>query len=109
MIIGQTLVNSTTAYSPWMPRRGDSATFFCEVIGQSSSKITITVQHKAVDDLDSAAANLGNFVMTSTGISSLRVSGIKELVRLQYLVAPPGAFVDGWTHFRGLAPAWEPN
>lgn len=112
MIIGQTLETEVTAYTPWLPRRGDAATFLVDVIGIQSSncQLTVTIQHKNLDEADSSATTAGTFsVATSTGIKTKRVSGLKELVRLKYFMTLGSPGNPEWIHLRMLVPSWETN
>lgn len=116
MILGQSMPckgGGIAMYSAWLPRQGNSATFVCHVIGASSANLVfdVTVQHKNLGDDDSGATGAGSFsTISSTGTYTLHVSGLKELVRFQYVAdsAIPAAFED-WVHFRMLNPNWESN
>lgn len=102
MIIGQT-VFAGTYYSPWFPRRGDAAVFAGEVIAATGSMM-LNVEHKNSEDADSAAAVLGSAIISS-GVGTVSVTGMKELVRFKYFVGTSG----NWVHFRVLPPAWRLN
>lgn len=107
MIIGVTIHNGLTAYSPWFPRQGDAATFAAECIGVSGATNTITVQTKNMDEADSAATGSSTIALSSAGTSTVRVASLKELVRFKYVVTGTNSY--DWIHFRVLAPSWETN
>jgi len=93
MIIGSTFfrMGGVAAYSPAFPRGGDGATFTVQVFDLNDSpSFIITIQHKNIadtswDDLDSFAT------IMAAGVVSKSVSGIKEMVRFQYVISPPGS------------------
>jgi hypothetical protein len=110
MIIGQTLL-AGTYLSPWFPRQGDSAVFSAEVIAiGSSASLQVGIQTKNSEETDSppTGANSGTLgttnSMTATGVGTVSVTGMKELVRFFYLVG-----ATNWVHFRVLPPSWRNN
>ena len=112
MIIGVTIHNGLTAYSPWFPRQGNAATFAMEVIGISGATLTVTVHTKNTEDADNSgtqAATGGSFSAVTTAPQQpvKRNYDLKELVRFQYVVTGSNAY--DWVHFRMLPPAWEKN
>lgn len=110
MIIGQTLL-AGTYLSPWFPRQGDAAVFSAEVIALgASASLQVGIQTKNSEDVDSAPLPSGTGTlgltnsMTTTGVGTVAVTGMKELVRFYYLVG-----ATNWVHFRVLPPSWRNN
>lgn len=111
-VIGQTLPcgpEGTTAYSPWFPGEGDSATFVCDTIGIGTKVLLdITVQHKNHGETDAQSTTAGSFSqINSIGQTSLRVTGMKEMVRYKFDGLLDDDAPPEWVHFRMLWPSWE--
>jgi hypothetical protein len=114
MIIGQTLMgSSSTYYSPWFPRQGDTAVFSAQIIAISAtSTLTVVVDTKNTENTDTEATQPANGTFTgSTAIvissgPSTPVVGLKELVRFKYTVSDASS---KFCHFRVLPPSWERN
>lgn len=112
MIIGQTLLKGVTCYTPWSPRRGDSATVAVEIIGRSGGGLDPTVETKNVEEVDSSAVGataVSAFPasITSTGVTTAEYEAFKELVRLKLEVS--GGNDYDWVHVRVLDPSWLTN
>ena len=103
-IIGTTVMNGLTGYSPWFRRAGDKAVFSMEVIGLSAAgTLDVEVQHKNDDETTHTVA--GSFAqLNSTGVDTLDVSDLKQNVRFQYIAG--GTNLSDWVHFRAMSPAW---
>jgi hypothetical protein len=122
MILGDMLLTGANATSPWFARFGNAATFFCEVLAQTSApggggftataQVTVDIETKKADEADSAAVVLASLTSDGLGVFPVRASALKELVRFAYTVAyapeldPPPAD-PGYMQFRMLPPAWE--
>lgn len=114
MIIGQTLMGSSSNYfSPWFPRQGDRAVFSAQIVAISStSTLTVVVETKNTEDTDSAATQPANGTFSGTAASVISsgaaspVAGLKELVRFKYAVNDAAS---KFCHFRVLPPSWERN
>ena len=124
MILGDLLVNGAVATSPWFERFGDAATFFCEVLVQTTAtnvggesataQITVAIETKNCEDDDDSATQLAADTSAATGVFKIRAQGFKELVRFAYAVAyapelDPAPEDSGFIQFRMLPPAWEDN
>ena len=109
MIIGQTIFKSATSYySPWFPRQGDAATFAAQSVAISATgTLKVVIETKNLEDVDTAAVALGTITLSTTTPGTVRVSGLKELVRFRYDMT--GSASTDWSHFRVLPPAWEAN
>jgi hypothetical protein len=107
MVVGTTILRmgATAFSSPQFPRGGFSAVFSLECTHiKGSPTLTVTVQHRNVEDTVWATA--GTFsAITTTGVYTLDVTDIKEIVRLSYGIA--GSDLEGF-HVIVAAPAWRP-
>ena len=106
-VVGQTLFNGATVYSPWFMRekKATAAIFLAYVIDAGSGGIvTIDVFHRNSEDTNTGGAALGN-VVTNQGSSSTvqhsNITGLKEMVRLKYTV---GGDTGGWVHLAVPSP-----
>jgi hypothetical protein len=113
MIIGQTLMGSSSNYfSPWFPRQGDAAVFSAQIIAISgTSTLTVVVETKNTTETDASASQPANGTFSGTSASvitsgSTAVSGLDELVRFKYTV---NNAASAFCHFRVLPPAWQRN
>lgn len=106
MIIGQSLASGTTAYSPWLDRESDEAVLYLDIIARMSGvKLDVTIQHKKRTEADSAATTAATFAqITTTGVKEQAASGLKELVRLKYVVTDSGS--KAWIHLRVMPTIW---
>ena len=117
MVLGETLVTGTTAEGPWFECFGDAGTFACQVIQITGSvKLTVGLETKNVPDADTAAVaptyplDEPVWEITSTGVSTIRVEDLRQVMRFTYTVAytsDPPPDVPGFVHFRMLPPLWE--
>lgn len=109
MIIGTTIIHDGTGttpyYSPAFPRGGDAALFSIDVTHEGGSPtMVVKVEHK--NAVDAAFELAGTFSgITSTGVVSLDVTGLKELVRLSYEFSAGDA--GDFFHVVVPAPAWR--
>jgi len=108
MIVGQYFMRfgaSVTQYSPSFPRGGEAAVFAIELLALiSGASINFGVEHKNFED--TSWVNLGNVNATSVGVWSLSLAGIKEEVRLTYVVG--GSNATDTVYANVLAPQWRP-
>lgn len=107
MLMGQMIpYNSSTLFSPPFGRGGEQGTFYIDIKHKTGTAISmgIELQHKNTDDTSWGSA--GNFsAITTTGLKSLNVSGLKEQLRYAYTFS---AGSDGdfyWAEFP--APMWQ--
>ncbi len=97
---------AATFYSDTFPRGGLSATFAIELFGLSgtSPSLECTVEHR---DPDGNFSTAGNFTtMTTTGVKTLDLSTLKELIRFGYQVG--GSADTNTVYANVLAPQWRP-
>jgi len=111
MIDGTTIFHSDTGtdayYTPPFPRGGLAATFTVDVThirAATSLTFVVGVEHKNSDDTTWAGlATLSN--ITSTGVATKDVSGIKEQVRLSFTFSTGVA--GDFVHIIAQAPSWR--
>jgi len=73
---------------------------------QGQVMATATLQHKKVEDADSAATNQGSTLAVSTvTVGNARNTDFKPLWRYRLVIT--GTNTYDWIHFRLLAPQWE--
>ena len=107
MVVGITLMYSTTPYySPAFPRGGEAATFAVDVTHKEGSPtFVVAVEHKNAEDTSWTTA--GTFTaITATGLATKDVTGLKEELRLQYLFT--GGSAGDFVHLVVPAPQWRP-
>jgi hypothetical protein len=85
-------------------RKGPSAIISVQVNGPRDALVTIAVEHR--DRGDEEWSRAGSFPMLAPAESSLRVSGLKEEVRLRFDVA--SAAKGAPVAVRVLPPEWLP-
>lgn len=112
MIIGRTVLNGLTCYSPWFPRQGDGATLAVEIMGRSGAGLDLTVETKNDDEVDRsavAATAVSAFPasITTTGVTTADYESFREVVRLRVDVSGGNTY-DG-VHLRILSPSWLRN
>jgi len=107
-VLGTTLfkMDGNPFYSAPFSRGGLTGLFSVDVshlVGGPT--VTLTVQHRNRDDL--AFTDAGAFdAVTSTGLKTKQVDGLKEVVRLKVQFAAGDDSTDG-IHFTVLRPAWR--
>lgn len=108
MLVGQSLRGSgTTVYSPWFPRGGNQGLFSAEaLLADGGGGVTVTVESKNTEDIDSAATAVGASGAISSGVGTFLGTNLKELVRYKYVLSGGSS---AWVHFRVLPPAWISN
>ena len=109
-VLGDTLVHdgsgTTPFYTPPFQRGGEAAVFTVEVTHlQGSPSLTVTLQHKNVED--SSWSAVGAFsAITTVGVATKELSGLKEELRFAFTLT---ATVAGdWLHVLIPAPMWLP-
>jgi hypothetical protein len=106
---------TTSYFTRWSGRGGNSAVFVADVIALNLSgggKVKITIQTKNSEDPDATGSSqdLGAFddITALPGAPRTRyLSGLKELYRFKITV--DGSASADWVHMRMLAPSWLPN
>ena len=107
--IGDILIHDGTGsdayYSPPFGRGGESAVFTVEVtIRQGAPTLVFEVEHRNAEDTSWSSA--GSVSISSTGVTTLDVSALKEELRLKFTFSTivAGHFV----HIIVPAPMWLP-
>ena len=109
MIVGTTLfkMDGSPFNSPEFGRGGLAATFVINVthiIGTPS--VTVSVESRNSED--TTWTNNGSFsAITTAGVTNLDLSGLKEILRFEYVFDGADADTDG-IHFLMMAPSWRP-
>ncbi len=109
MLVGQYFMRfgaGVYQYSPTFPRGGLSAVFAVEVFALiSGASLDVAVQYKNADE--TSWTTFGSAISVSTtGVHTLEVTGIKEEVRLRFSVG--GADPSDTVYADVLAPQWRP-
>ena len=111
MIIGMTIIQSTTAsdpyYSPSFPRGGQSALFSIETTHRKGNPtLVVEVEHKNADEVTWGSA--GTFAnITTKDVFTLNLASLKEEIRFKFTFGAGGAAGDFY-HILVPAPAWRP-
>lgn len=92
-------------YSHWLPRQGDAVRMNVEITHALEAKLTIQTKNREETEAD--VADLGNASVGSGGPLTLRVTGVKELVRFKITTNPSPEMWDEIVHVRLLDPVWE--
>lgn len=129
MHIGQMLMVGANVYSPWFPREADNAIFTVEEIQSTDSGnltvgLTVTIWHKNADEIGEGTEIATTWdPISGTNLSSIDVTGLREMVRFEYTVTGGAAYGQttvntfgdpynldnaevGWVIFRMLEPTW---
>lgn len=96
-------------YGVWIPRRGDNVRMTIEVVANMSAVLTATIFEKNYDEVGNGDATAAEVVFdATTGRQTLEALGVKELVRLQFKLAPHSELEEGIGKilYRVLQPAW---
>jgi hypothetical protein len=114
VLIGRTILTDTTTYGLWAECPGEAVRFINQIIAVgSSAKLSITLQTKLLDDADSAAVTATNGTMSnlsSTGVTTKRATGLKQLYRYKFEVtSSAGGSDEKFVHFLMHDPMWEVN
>lgn len=100
---------SDWAYTPWMPVRGDQATFGVQVIQVNGVTLTWEVQTRTVEDAGSIAALVtGTAMTTATTDTVVNTTLAKQLVRYRFKTGS-SASTTNYVIFRALQPSWRVN
>jgi len=108
MIIGTTMakLDGNPYYSPAFPKGGDAAVFSVQIVNFSATSLTVTVQHRTAEE--TTWTDAGTFTsITTIGLATKDISGLKELVRFKFLVN--GSNVYDAVHVFVPPPSWRPN
>ena len=98
-------------YTPWMPVRGDRATFGVEVLQASGGTLKWSVETRTLDDpvVGGDPVALTTYVGSGAQLvlsSAASVDLCQELVRYKFEVTGT-AGADKFVVFRALQPAWQ--
>jgi len=108
MVLGTTIfkMDGNPYYSAPFARRGLTGVFAVSVgnvVGNPT--VTITVQHRNSDDITWGDAGVFDPI-TSTGIKTFQVDGLKQVIRLKFTFAAGDDATDG-VHFLMMRPSWR--
>ena len=100
---------SEWAYTPWMPVRGDLATFGVEVTVVSGITLTWDVETRTVEDPASLVSSIvGNQTLNAVGTGvAVNSTNAKQLVRYKFKTG--NASTANFVVFRALQPSWQAN
>lgn len=108
-LLGEVLIrNDNPVYTPGVPRMADSATFKVDVLtfyaAGGMPSMTITVEHRGENETSWSTADTFAAV-TTTGLVTRTVSGLRDLVRLkfEFTSGPTACF----SRFVILPPVWD--
>jgi len=108
-LLGELLLrNDAATYTTAIPRLADSATFRIDVVtfhdAGGSPSVTVTIEHRNQNENNWSTAETFTAI-TTTGLASRTVSGLRDLVRLKFqFTAGPAA---SYARFLILPPIWE--
>lgn len=108
MFQAQYLMQGTTVYSPWMPRKGDTLFFTCDLVSQESGRLEVRVFHKKHED-DGDGIQVGGAISTTTiGQTARPAAGLFDLVRYEFKSVSTAGSPDPLDRvlFRMLNPVW---
>lgn len=96
------------AYTPWMPVRGDFATFGVEVTSVNGVTLTWEVQTRTLEnptpDTDPIVASTG---ISAQGVSTaINTNKAKQLVRYRFKTGGTNSTTN-YVVFRALSPSWQ--
>lgn len=97
------------AHTPWMPVRGDFATFGVEVLAVSGVTLTWEVQTRTAEDPASIspASIVGSPTIAANGVSRvLNTTACKQLVRYRFNTGTT-ASTTNFVILRALQPSWQ--
>jgi hypothetical protein len=108
-ILGDILVHDGAGtagyYSPPFGRGGESAVFSIEVTHRNGTPtLVFAVEHKNRED--SSWSSAGSTSVSSTGVATLDISGLKEELRLKFTFS--AGFVGDFVNVLVPAPMWLP-
>lgn len=108
-ILGDTLVHDGTGtagyYSPPFGRGGEAAVFSIEVTHRTGTPtLVFAVEHKSPEDM--AWTSAGSTSVSSTGVATLEVSGLKEELRLKFTFS--SGSLGNFVNILVPAPMWLP-
>lgn len=107
-VITQDGVSGITIFSPWFPRRGDRIRYTLDVVDGKNAKVAVTLFHKNSEDTGDGSTTGSSIASTVTvGRTDQEfTTGLKELVRYQFVVKADSNGTLGFVAFRMLPPIW---
>ena len=107
MIVGNYFrrFGGSAQYGPTFPRGGNAALFAIEIYAaDAGTSLTVTIEHKNASD--TTWTTLVTLAGLTAGVNSQSASGIKEQLRISFVVT--GASAGDSVYANVLAPAWRP-
>jgi hypothetical protein len=104
--------NDEWVYTPWMPVRGDIATYAIEIT-QLGGTITVTwnVETRKEEEPESTAVDIfaSNQTRSTTGVGAATATvKAKQWIRYKFATGS-GGDATVWAMVRALAPSWQVN
>lgn len=115
MMLGETLAADEGAqfyYGFWMPAGGNDGVGGFEVFHNPvASAFIVSMETKSSDQPDSAAASIGNVLISSTSAANYKfdVANAKDLVRYQVESTDAAGLTPASIHLQFAQPLWHPN
>lgn len=94
------------AYTPWMPVRGDKATFGVEVVAINGVTLTWEVQTRDLENPSVSVIATPVGMTTVTTLYAFNATAAKQLVRYRFKTGS-GASTTDYVVFRALQPSWQ--
>jgi hypothetical protein len=97
------------AYTPWMPVRGDFATFGVQVLAISGVTLTWEVQTRTQEDPTVSTISTGTLNLTTAVVgTTVNATACKQMVRYRFKTGGT-ASIANYVIFRVLQPSWQAN
>lgn len=96
------------AHTPWVPVRGDFATFAVQVLAINGITLTWEVQTRTLEDptVTTIAGSGGSLTITTVSVGkSLNSTACKQLVRYRFKTG--SASTTNYVTLRALQPSWQ--
>jgi len=109
---GQVLMTGQTGHTSWRAAPGEAATLSVDVlVSENATALGVVVETKNADELDTSAVSAtdGSFSITAAGVTSQRVTGVKQLVRIKVTATSENLEDEEYVRFRILQILWERN
>ena len=95
------------AYTPWVPVRGDFATFGVQVLTINSVTLTWEVQTRTQEDPAATTITTAGLALTTVTVgTTVNTTACKQLVRYRFSTGGT-ASTTNYVVFRALQPSWQ--
>jgi len=108
MFQAQYLLQGTTVYSPWMPRKGNTILFTCDLVARHEGRLEVRIFHKKEEDDGNGIQVGGTISTTAIGQTVRQAVGLFDLVRYEFKSVSTAGSPDTLDRvlFRMLSPVW---